>query len=231
MPRIVWVSGITTAPRPQPTLMESIDSLTLAGWTDPIIFADANGKHGSLAGCDGFDVRLRLEKYGVCKNWYDGLSELVETAKWANADRILICQDDVVYAKNTRRFVESFLTTTTPDIMSLYRSSAYPRNPGCISWCSWMCSHQITGILAMVFTVDIAKELIRGMSSVIAEQQQLDHHVSQWMAKNGLRVWLPWPSLAQHIGDTSVVYPGRRNTAHRRADCFWDGDAMELMGR
>ena len=85
-----WAVGVTTSPRPRPTLEACLDNLDRAGWSSPHLFIDAAvrvpGRFGHLTGT------LRSPAAGTWPNHYLSLLEL--TMRHPEADAYLIMQDD-----------------------------------------------------------------------------------------------------------------------------------------
>jgi hypothetical protein len=48
--------------------------------------------------------------------------------------------------------------------------------------------------------------------------------ISSWAYRRGVPVWLPTPSLVQHIGDTSTIWPLARAKGRRQALWFSAGE-------
>jgi hypothetical protein len=51
----------------------------------------------------------------------------------------------------------------------------------------------------------------------------IDDVIGEWAERNLVPIWYPTPSLVQHIGETSTVWPGVPAAGFRRAD-FFAGD-------
>ena len=59
----------------------------------------------------------------------------------------------------------------------------------------------------------------------------IDVVIGEWAARQGLKVFFPTPSLAQHIGDVSTLWPQGRAKGYRKADRFaGDGPAVLSQG-
>jgi hypothetical protein len=44
--------------------------------------------------------------------------------------------------------------------------------------------------------------------------------IENWTAAHRVDAWFPTPSLAQHVGDSSTLWPTARTQGSRRADRF-----------
>jgi len=218
-----WAVGVTTAPRQRPTLPRCLESLGRAGWARPRLFAEP----GAEIPADRADLPAthRDEPLGAFPNWFLGLAELV--MRRPRAEAYLICQDDVVFAAGLRDFLERNLwPSPRVGVVSVYAPSHYTegKSPGFHvedrGWDSW-------GALAYVFPNPSARALL-GDPMVIDHRhhgpadglRNIDSVVGLWCQRSGLPYFIHVPSLAQHIGETSTIYPGASAEGQRRADDF-----------
>jgi hypothetical protein len=218
-----WAVGVTTAPRRQPTLSWCLDSLARAGWECPRLFVDSPVTiPGRFA---GLPVSLRDSKVGAWPNYYLAVAELL--LREPGADALLLVQDDVVlYDREClREYLERALwPAEAVGAVSLFCSSAYTRPEA--GWYRpegpwhW-------GAQALVFPRESAKRFLTDQA--VLEHRWSNHYrglanidtvVGQWSSRQGLGVYHPSPSLAQHVGDTSTLWPNARIEGPRRADRF-----------
>jgi hypothetical protein len=214
---------VTTAPRRQPTLHWCLDSLLRAGWEEPRLFVDSavtiTERFANLP------VSLREGKLGAWPSYYLALVELL--MREPQADAFFLVQDDVVLydRENLRRYLEQTLWPEHPvGAVSLFCSSAYTQpNPG------WHTRKEpwVWGAQAFIFPREAAKRFV-------ADPQVLEHRwsdryrglalidvvIGEWAARYSLPIFYPTPSLAQHVGDTSTLWPEGRIDGGRRADWF-----------
>jgi hypothetical protein len=218
-----WAVGVTTAPRREPTLEACLESLSRAGWERPYLFIDSAvripDRFSDLPGT------FRDEKLGAWPNYYLALMELL--MRRPHADAYLIVQDDVVFfdRENLRAYLEEMLWpgSSTP-LVSLYCSEADSRpEPG------W---HQrqrgwVSGAHAFVFPPPLAKAFV--MDRPVFQHRWaadpvwavcVDDVIHHWAKDRRLEIWFPSPSLAQHVGDASTLWPAARALGSRRADRF-----------
>lgn len=85
----------------------------------------------------------------------------------------------------------------------------------------------VWGALAFVFPPGAASRLVTDQGVFDHRWSQrnegkanIDVVVGQWAADHGLRVHYPSPSLVQHIGDTSTLWPRSAAVGNRRASRF-----------
>ena len=172
--------GITTCPRKEPTLHESWESITDAGFR-VITIEDKN-------------------RDGAWNTFRRGLAQLV--ASHPNASAYLMFQDDVKVAKNLAEYLPSILW---PDdktgIVSLYCSGLYKFSENGLhqrNGTTW-------GALALCFTPLSARLFIKTTAMGNKGDAVVDKRTSRWCKENGLSYWIHSPSLVQHTGKTSTI--------------------------
>jgi hypothetical protein len=217
-----WSVGVITAPRRTPTLDTCLDSLIRAGWERPRLFVDAATtiatRHADLA------LTLREPRIGAFPNYYLALAESV--MRDPEADAYFLIEDDVIFSdrEDLRLYLEDVLWPADPiGAVSLYCSSMYTRsNPG------W---HQfdgpwVWGALAFIFSPESARRFLSDplifahRSSKDEGLAETDALIGVWSHERNLPIFFPTPSLVQHIGDTSSLWPASRAFGLRRADRF-----------
>jgi hypothetical protein len=218
-----WAVGVRSAPRNVPTLDWTLDSLARAGWDSPRIFEDlATAIAPRHAKCP---VSRREPAVGAFPNFYLGLAELL--LRHPEADAYLMVEDDVLFydRQNLREHLEQVLWPSDPaGVISLYCSAADSRqDPGWYQkegrW-NW-------GALAFIFPRAVARTFVAdplALSHLWAEPLHMLHcvdtYVGGWADLNSIPVHFPCPSLAQHIGHTSTIWPALGLRANRVADQF-----------
>ncbi len=152
-----WCVAITTAPRKgEDTLSECLDSLRVAGWESPIVFAEP----GSIVPADVTTIWNETRR-GCFHNW-------LHSARWAlentTAKMILCVQDDAVFHPDSREFAEKHCLWPADNagFVSLYTPSHYThgkhgtREPGvnCVkTTCLW-------GTLAVIWKRDVLQAVV-----------------------------------------------------------------------
>ncbi|MEJ7595366.1 MAG: hypothetical protein WKF77_27925, partial [Planctomycetaceae bacterium] len=149
--------------------------------------------------------------------------ELILSEPDANA--ILMLQDDAQFydRENVREYLESILWPSEPaGIISLYCSAAYTRETQ-----GWAVAEERWewGALAFVFPVELARRFVCDAKVIQHRWTErglrfIDDVIGEWAERNSIPIWYPSPSLVQHIGDTSTVWPGVPAEGYRRADSF-----------
>ncbi|HCS55012.1 MAG TPA: hypothetical protein DIW81_26070, partial [Planctomycetaceae bacterium] len=112
-----WSVGVTTAPREQPTLERSLISLAEAGFESPRLFVEPGTEIPE--DFDHLPISQRDQKLGAFPNWYLALTEMV--MRDPRAEAYLLCQDDVLYSKGARNYLEQVLwPSDKTGVVSLY---------------------------------------------------------------------------------------------------------------
>jgi hypothetical protein len=223
-----WAVGITTTPRYPPTLECCLDSIVRAGWKTPRIFMD--GKVSLPARHQHLPVTLREPKVRAWPNFYLALMELL--MREPGADAYLISQDDAFFcdSEDLREYLQSALWPNDVGAVSLYCSSAYTRpqngwhrHEGMWQW----------GAMAFILPRESAKMFVADPGVLQHRWCQrnagcanIDTEIGLWSRRTRRPIFFPTPSLVQHIGDVSTLWPGARATGPRCADRF-AGDISE----
>lgn len=148
--RTSWAVGVTTAPRPQPTLERTLSSLSAAGWERPRLFAEPGTALPSAFA--SLPQSRRESRLGAFSNWYLGLTELF--FREPRADAYLMCQDDAVFALGARDYLETTLwPAANVGVVSIYTRwsghGAWRRDcrtsSTCQAWCSTSAKHRPFG--------------------------------------------------------------------------------------
>lgn len=217
-----WAVGVTTSPRKEPTIDICLDSLARAGWERPRLFVDEGTRLADhqLA----LPVTYRQEKVGAWPNFYLALQELL--LRQPDADAYLLVQDDAVFCdrENLREYLESCLWPgENVAAVSLYCPEPYTRRQS--GW-HHIGGKWIWGALALVFPNEAARRFVVDHHvfdhrwSGRRKHAQIDVVVGDWALREGLAVYYPVPSVVQHIGQTSTIWPAGRASGERRADLF-----------
>jgi hypothetical protein len=217
-----WAVGVTTAPRRQPTLETCLDYLVRAGWENIHLFVDhcaptLSSRHRHLP------VTLRQPSVGAWPNYYLALQELL--LRHPDADVLMIVQDDACFYDQEclPEYLDRVLwPTDPPGIVSLYCSSAYTNDRS--GWHA-ISEEWVWGALAFAFPRERACQLLTD-PGVIAHRWKsgglklIDEVIGKWALRESVPIHFPTPSLVQHLGATSTIWPGVPSAGFRRADWF-----------
>ncbi|WP_339733796.1 hypothetical protein [uncultured Gimesia sp.] len=202
-------------------MSQTIASIKKAGWDRLQIFAEPDVEIPEYF--DDLIIGQRNERLGAFPNWYLSLTEMV--LREPKAEAYLICQDDVLFTENIREYLEYRLWPASEiGVVSIYCPSHYQQQttPGFIredrGWKSW-------GALAYIFSNPSARSLLS--DSVVLNHRgfgpaegmhHIDAVVGLWCERQQLPYFVHSPSLAQHIGETSTIYPKASVVGHRKAN-------------
>lgn len=218
-----WSVGMTTAPREIPTLERTLQSLAAAGFESLRLFAEPDSPVPSFF--PKSEITWRNGRLGAFPNWYLALAEMV--LREPVADAYFLCQDDVIFATGLRRYLEESLWPVPQvGVVSVFCPSHYGlrKSPGFHKenhgWDTW-------GALAYIFPAVSARSLLshphvmehrrRGPLNGMAN---VDCVVGRWCQAAELPYLVHVPSLAQHTGDTSTLWPTSPNLGRRTAASF-----------
>lgn len=219
-----WAVGMTTSPRRQPTLAQSLESLLASGWQDPHLFID-----GDVDVPREFDPIMRTihpSPSGAWPAWRRAAEGLLQS--YPNANAVMIVQDDALFPHIAclRGYVESLLWPCDAlkgreSILSLYTSTDDTINES-----RWrvLPRRWVYGAVAMVFSPEQLRSILRadreGLLDVVVGHAGVDTRIGHWAQQSGIDVWHPSPSLVQHIGQVSTVWLHSRAVGLRRARRF-----------
>ncbi|MFN0051271.1 MAG: hypothetical protein ACKV0T_03720 [Planctomycetales bacterium] len=226
-----WGVGVTTAPRRQPTLEWCLDSLARAGWTQPRLFIDSPveipQRYAHLP------ATVRQTRVGAWPNYYLALAELL--MREPEADAYLLVQDDALFydRQSLRAHLEEMLWPEEGvGVVSLYCSSGYAHpQPGWHRYDGlW-----VLGAVAFVFSRAAAQSFMTD-PGILAHRWQpgndglvnIDIAIGEWCQRQGVAVYYPSPSLAQHVGETSTLWPEAPAAGLRCANQFAGDDRRAL---
>ena len=208
--------GVITAPRPAPTLAETVRSLRRAGFGQCVhVFAEPNSV---VPPALGLAVRHNPQRRGLFANWLHAARTLIgETT----ADFVLICEDDVLFAPCAAAALEHAIETLpreTWGYASLYTPLA--NIPGDYipveGWEPLESGAHLWGALAYCFTRESLSRLL-GLPYVLAQSESAhtDQIVSHAMKELSLECHFHFPSLATHAGGENSSVGHRALPQHR----------------
>lgn len=220
-----WAVGVTTAARRIPTLELCLTSLAAAGWQRPKLFIDGDLQlpRPALA----LPQTVRYPTTGAWSNYYHSLAELLETTR---ASFLMIVQDDAWWP--TQLPVRQYLEQIHWPSCDRFIVSAYCCANDTSPIAGWRQYGDIWkyGAVALIFSRSAAAAFISDpvVSSYGKEQfAGIDSIIGEWAERNRIPLFIPTPSLVQHIGDVSTLWRTARAVGVRRASRFI-GDELVL---
>ncbi|HAV64321.1 MAG TPA: hypothetical protein DCY13_18385 [Verrucomicrobiales bacterium] len=228
----VWSVGVLTAPRRQPTLYRSLKSLAAAGWDEVRVFAEPG-----VVIPDSVPDRLITRRSERIQAWPNFLLALTELhLRQPHADAYLLCEDDVVYCRGLRAYLEQTLWPANRlGVVSLFTSGYqdpqhgqgfFPTRHGLASWGAQAYLFPNASARALLRHADVVNHRSRGPKQGRADQ---DAVVGYWCQKADLDYYMHSPSLAQHIGETSSLWETAELSGLRLATSF-PGEEADIGG-
>lgn len=239
-----WSVGIITAPREEPTLEATAQSMVRAGWESPRIFAEPDTSiPDSIA---HMPVSQRSEVVGAWSNYYLGLQEML--VRDPMADAYMLVQDDCLFAehdgdRSLREYLEQSLWPSVEHmgVVSIYCAMLYNKTePG---W--YALPHPwIWGALAFIWPRETLLEFLGSTAlhwRVSGKRWKdrkdpkwrgyanIDTCVGRWAEQANKAVWYCAPSLVSHIGDTSAIWGPGRKAAGARKEAVFLGDMIRCQ--
>jgi glycosyltransferase involved in cell wall biosynthesis len=221
--RSPWAVAVTTAPRRQPRLARTLDTLAAAGWGPDCttIYAEPGTDTP-----DGWPVERSPVQLGGWANWLRALRNTLATRP--DAATIFMLQDDMDLSPDVRQLVEALSLPFDAGMLSPYCPSIYAPADGApgpfrvipttmrgIRWFG------MVGACTLMFPRHIAEELVRHpFVSSYNETRWIDGVVGHAVNALSRSTYFHWPSLAQHTGDTSTLHGSAQATGHRQAQLF-----------
>ncbi|MCA9137825.1 MAG: hypothetical protein KDB00_13730 [Planctomycetales bacterium] len=218
-----WAVGVTTSPRRESTLQSCLESLVRSGWTEPRLFVDA----GAMVpeSLRSYVDTWRAKRIGAWPNFLLGLTELV--LRFPDSDAFMMVQDDAYFydSENMREYLEQILwPTDSPGIVSLYSTDA--NSARFRGWHSdpyrWL-----NGGLAFIFSREVVDRFLSDpqvrdyrRTDTLGGTVNLDLLIGNWAEQCDVPISYPFPSLVQHVGNTSTIWTGEDSSDMRRARCF-----------
>jgi glycosyltransferase involved in cell wall biosynthesis len=212
---LTWAVGLTTAPRPNPTIERTLSSLQAAGFETIHIFAEPGTRLPRPS--NHLPVVVNPQRLGTLLNLYSSLAALL--ASLPSADAFAVFQDDIDAAHGLKQWCDEQFWPLDASVVSLFTPRLHSgSSPG---WRLLSPGYQrACGAQALVFRRDAVHEFLSDplvMNRLQAKGNNNDAVVAGWTARHGRSIAYHTPSLVQHLGHQSSIYtagPDRRNFAH-----------------
>lgn len=209
-----WAVGITTAPRAKPTLDVTAASVIESGFPAFHVFAEPDTAIGPIAATG--TVHHRVTRFGAFGNYIAALRDLLDAHP--DADALLLVQDDTILAgQGLAAWLEKSWPAEPMACLSLYTAEPYSLpHAGWGKRLDW-----IWGACAIAWKPDAARAFLESNEVALWEKQSgIDVLIGHYATAAGLPVYYPSPSLAQHVGHTSTVWPSSLAIGARRSTTF-----------
>ena len=231
--QIKWCVVVATAPRKKPKLKTTVQSLKVAGWENPVVFAEPDSPN-----CDA-ETHTSETKLGVFHNWMRGARYAVNSG----ADVIMTVQDDVWFHPDSKWFAERTLWPKNCGFLSLYTPLHYSVIKGKIKpWgVNSIFTKSLWGAMAMVWHPSVLEQIVNGEKAKNwigrrstmnpfekahklenpQDVRNVDTFLGYCVREMGREMHFVNPSFAQHISEYSSI--GNRNTTGKRSARFMVG--------
>lgn len=217
-----WSVGLTTVPERRRTFLPTtLQSLEAAGWGWKEVRIAVDGSNDCSYYAEylhaGGTITSRWPRVGAWGSWFLLLQEL--HIREPNAERYMIVQDDVVFCKNLKTYLEK----TTKQDQAYWNLYTFDQNEQVIAGESVGTWHQAScilgsgrkkqtgkGALALVFSLYGAEVLLQSRDAVLKPRAtrprtNIDGCVVKSMNAAGWREHIHNPSLCDHIGLESFI--------------------------
>lgn len=214
-----WSVGIITCPRDRIYIDQCLSSLTKAGFSNLVVFAEP----GSFVPQTGASVVARRKRYGDWTNWATGLYELLLSEP--DSDYFLMVEDDAIVTKDSKRYLEwalpqlgafGTLSLYTPSIYQQYDFRGFHNEMrGSRTWSTVtvaMSREKAISFFSEPLVQRHRFEDIFGFGdkhwdcSLTEPRNSIkDAVIGLWAEKNDFPIYFHTPSLAEHLGETSSI--------------------------
>jgi len=201
--------GITSAPRKEPTLAHTIQSVRDCGY-EPVVFAEPRTKVP-----EGVKTIWNPSRLGIWKNW----KQLAERGLASGEEIIVTLQDDIDLHPDTLSFVERTSSSIT-GLLSLYTSKFYGRGkpPGV----HHIKARHLWGACALAFTRESLTTILSHQRALSWERDTgQDIVISNILYDLSLPMHFVVPSPVSHISPYSTVGHGDNSNyrnCHKQAN-------------
>lgn len=214
-----WACGVTTVPeRRETTLPKTLESLKQAGFTVSRLAVDGTQDWTSYQA----EASFRFPRIGAWGSWITLLLEL--HLREPNADRYLMVQDDVVFCRNVKTYLERTIAHSLRTNKQWFNLYTFDQNEQVIAGkpTGWHAAAELTGqggngrqvnkgALALVFS-NACVEALLSHPSIVGKcrgsraKTNIDGSVGGALNQLGWREMIHNPSLVDHIGgDCSII--------------------------
>ncbi|MEZ6132652.1 MAG: glycosyltransferase [Planctomycetaceae bacterium] len=216
---LVWASALLTAPRDEPQIARTLDSLRDAGIADLHIFAEPGSwipdRYQHLP------TTHRTSRLGNLLNFYDCLTTLLRDHP--SADVFAVFQDDIRAARGLKHWCDQEFWPQDCGVVSLFTPQLHSgRTVGWQLHCPGF--QRVCGAQALVFRRDMLERFLsdpRVLQCLTLRENGSDAVLGGWLSREKLSIAYHTPSPIDHIGLVSSLYrcgPDRRNLG-RAIEC------------
>ncbi len=198
-----WAVGLVTAPRPEPTIGQTLESLRAAGFDSVHIFAEP----GSPIPDEfrGFPVTVHGRSLGNLGNFFTSLFALYMMNPRAEAYALF--QDDILAARGLRPWCDREFWPEQTGLVSFFTSRVYSADT--VGWRVLRLGFFRTyGAQAFAFRRDVLEQFLtdgRSLQFRKTRDEGDDAVVGEWATRAGIGIAYHTPSLVQHVGTAAAI--------------------------
>lgn len=215
-----WSVGLMLAPRKGAIYVnKTIESCYKAGWSDITVFAEPNSPPTPSS------KRVqRPSKFGNWLNFKQSLTDMFNQNQ--NKKYYMLIEDDVVFAKNVRQFLDCVLWPENTGVCSVYCPSHYEtferagwnNHAGLTTW----------GAVTMIFSNESLQSFISYYNNNTWHSDQMcDNAVGKWCMYTNKNAYFFSPALAQHVGVKSSLSAKKYHS--KRYSTLFVGEEFDCM--
>lgn len=213
-----WSVGMMLAPRGGESYFErTLSSVKEAGWEDLTVFAEPESPPVLNQ-----TVVKRPSKLG---NWLNFRQSLIDMySEDSEKKYYMLIEDDVVFSKNVRQFLDIALWPSNTGVCSIYSPSHYEtfervgwnNHSGTTMW----------GAVTMIFSNKSLQCFINHYNNIEwNSDQNCDNAVGRWCERTEQNAYFFSPSLVQHVGVKSSL--GDKRYHRRRYSSLFVGEDFD----
>lgn len=231
IPSIEIAVAVTTAPRPVPTITDTIASLGRAGFDDIVVVAEPGSPKPKAMDSARIEWFQQRHQRGPWPNWLDALGMLLERSP--DADAYLIFQDDIEAAHGLRGWLErelwpGYLGAKEIGVVSLYTVAEHDRaKDGWFRLLRSQLPQKALGALGSILPAHAARTLLANPPNP-NWSTGIDYCLGNLCSREGLSYWLHSPSLLRHTGATSSIGGHDQGNDEGRQCKRWAKDVNEI---
>jgi hypothetical protein len=234
-----WAIGVTTVPQRRKDLLpKTIASMKQANFTDPWLFVDGEADTLSYPSEFRLNTVCRFPKILTAGHWVLSLYELY--IRHPAMERYAIFQDDVVFCKNVRTYLDAlpfqpktYWNLYTAPSNEVFLGERHQGNPPV----GFHPSNQLgKGALALVFDREGVQTLLatRSLSNRPANTNlntfAIDGGIQEALVvQNGYKELVHYPSLCQHTGYGKTTMGYVPNKTNHRPSASFPGEEVDAL--
>jgi hypothetical protein len=223
-----FAAGMTTAPRPVPTLFAALNSVVCAGFENVNVYGEP-GSCTITSPMASFHSSRENRKLGSWGNFIRAVNHLTGTSPLRDAYAIF--QDDIEVAEFARKFVEAHdqfdVWPGDPNTSILMLYTSRNNHSSYVGWHEIIKPTARYGLLGVIMPAETAHEFAKDHAELPTEPEYAsDMKFAQWCDRRGYKQFFHSPSLIRHTGESSSIRSSHgldhNRQCKRFAESAWD---------